>query len=235
MNTFTLTMALLMGLTGSLHCVGMCGPIIWMLPFQAQQGFRKAAAITLYHFGRTTTYVALGWLFYSFRSIFHPEWQQILSLVLGGLFLLMGILAFVPNSFFKFSTPWAGQVKTQLGKLIGNPAVGTFLFTGVLNGLLPCGLVYMALAASMAAHSFGEVAALLYSFGLGTIPMLLMISFFKSSVSALHLQQLKRSVPAIMFLFGSLFLLRGMNLGIPYLSPRITVEQSQIKTTCCHK
>lgn len=235
MSSFTMTLALVMGFTGSLHCAGMCGPIVWVMPFQHLRGFKKALAIFLYHFGRISTYVVLGLVLQSFRGLFHPEWQQRVSIILGILLLVLGVLSFFPNRVLKLNAPWAEQVKMLLGKLIGRPGLSTFLFTGLLNGLLPCGLVYMALAASVSAAAPWEVAGLLYSFGLGTAPMLVAITLLKSKLSLLRLQHFKKMVPILMLTFGGLFVIRGMNLGIPYLSPKIQIEHAQIKTTCCHK
>src|SRR5665647_1034066 len=111
MNTLTLTMALLMGLTGGLHCAGMCGPIMWILPFQMLQGYKKAFGIFLYHFGRITVYALLALVLHSFRGLFHPQWQQYISLMLGVLLLLMGVISFFPNNKLKIHLPWAEQVK----------------------------------------------------------------------------------------------------------------------------
>ena len=235
MATFTMTLALLMGFTGSLHCAGMCGPIVWVMPFQHLNGLKKALAIFLYHFGRTTTYVILGLILHSFRELFNPQWQQHVSICLGVILLALGALAFFPNRSIKLNPPWAEHVKLLLGKMIGRPGWSTFLFTGFLNGLLPCGLVYMAFAASVSATTPWEVVGLMYSFGLGTIPMLVAITLLKSKLSLLRLHHFKKIVPVLMLTFGSLFILRGMNLGIPYLSPKIQMEQEQINTTCCHK
>ena len=236
MSSLSLTMAFLMGLTGSLHCAGMCGPIVWVMPFQHLQGFKKFLGIFLYHFARTSVYVLLGLILLSFRGLFHPEWQRYISIVLGVLLLVAGSLAFLPGNRLKLNVPWAEGVKNLLGRFIGRPGMSTFFVTGALNGLLPCGMVYMALAASVATGTPLQVAGLLYSFGLGTVPMLVTITLLKSKLSGSIFQHLKRSVPVLMFIFGSLFVLRGMNLGIPYLSPRIEIaQQGTVTSTCCHR
>src|SRR5690606_17654537 len=94
MATFSITMAYLMGLTGSLHCAGMCGPIIWVMPFRVLSGFSKWLGIFLYHVGRISVYAAMGAILHSFKSVFRPEWQQYISIVLGGTLLVAGILSF---------------------------------------------------------------------------------------------------------------------------------------------
>ncbi len=235
MNTFTYTMALLMGFTGSLHCAGMCGPIVWIMPFQGFQGFKKFVALGLYHAGRISVYAALAIVVHSFRDIFDPKVQQYLSMFLGGILLVVGILSFVPNHVVKMKLPWAGYVKKRLGIIISRPGLSTLVTAGILNGLLPCGLVYMALSASLVASSAGQAAAMMYVFGLGTLPMLVSITLLKKRLSFLRTNHIRKFVPVVVFSFGCLFMLRGMNLGIPYLSPKVAVVGHEIKSCCCHK
>lgn len=233
MNTLTLTMALLMGFTGSLHCAGMCGPIIWVMPFQFMTGFKKRLAIFIYHFSRVTTYALMALVLHSFRNLFHPQVQQIISIILGVLLLVMGVISFLPGSRFQVTLPWTGFVRRHMGDFMSRPALGTFFATGFLNGLLPCGLVYMALSASVTVASVGQAVALMYAFGIGTMPMLIAITVLRSRIS-LRFQHVRRLVPVMMFAFGSLFILRGMNLGIPYLSPQLAVTEHSVKACCCH-
>lgn len=235
MGTLTLTMALLMGFTGSLHCAGMCGPIVWVMPFQALRGVKKWLGIALYHAGRITVYGLMAVLFFSFKSLFHPEWQQYISIGLGILLLLAGIISFIPGHTIKISLPWAGFVRKQLGKFIGNPSLGTLLMSGMLNGLLPCGLTYMALSASVAATEAIYAFLFMVVFGMGTVPMLVSLTVLKNKAAFLRTAHIRKLVPVVMFVFGCLFVVRGMNLGIPYLSPKVTVEKHEIKSSCCHK
>ncbi|MDR3679955.1 MAG: sulfite exporter TauE/SafE family protein [Flavipsychrobacter sp.] len=235
MNTLTFTLAFVMGFTGSLHCAGMCGPIIWVMPFQFLNGFKRGLGIFLYHFGRVSMYALLALILHSFKNLFQPQIQQYISLILGGTLLVAGMVSFIPSKKVRFSLPWSGYIQTQLGKFMSKPQVGTLLITGVLNGLLPCGLVYMALSASIATPSSLQATLMMYSFGLGTMPMLLTLTLLRKRVSLAQFGSLKRMVPVMMFVFGCLFMLRGMNLGIPYLSPRIEVTQHEVKASCCHK
>lgn len=223
-----------MGLTGSLHCAGMCGPIVWVMPFQTLQGSRKLAGVLLYHLSRVTVYVLLALVLYSFRAFFHPQWQQYISVALGVLLLLMGVLYFLPNNGLRVKLPWSKWVQAKLGTVIGNPKLSTLAMAGFLNGLLPCGMVYMALSASMTAQTAIHAAALLFAFGIGTMPMLLALTFLKNKVGLLRHLSIRKIAPVMMFVFGSLFVLRGMNLGIPYLSPKVAVTHQGIKSSCCH-
>ena len=235
MNALTYTMALLMGFTGSLHCAGMCGPIVWIMPFQAFSGYKKVVALAMYHIARISVYAALAIVLHSFRSLFDPKVQQYISIMLGAILLVVGIFSFVPNHVIKFKLPWAEYVKKKLGQFIGKPGLGVLAITGALNGLLPCGLVYMALSASLTATTALQAAGMMYVFGAGTLPMLVSITLLKTKLAFLRTNHIRKLVPVVVFSFGCLFILRGMNLGIPYLSPRVVVEQHEIKSCCCHK
>ena len=235
MSTLSISMALLMGFTGSLHCAGMCGPIVWVMPFQLLQGYKKWLGIGLYHLGRASVYALMGVVLFSFRDIFKPQVQQYVSIILGGSLLIAGIIAFFPNNKVQIALPWANFVKKQLGHFMGRPSLSSLIVTGALNGMLPCGLVYMALSASLNTSSNVQAALFMYAFGLGTMPMLVTLTVLKTRASFLRFNHVKKMVPLMMFAFGFIFMLRGMNLGIPYLSPKVAVEHNEIKASCCHK
>src|SRR4051812_30068229 len=108
--------ALLMGLAGSLHCAGMCGPIMLVMPFLQFKGMKKLAAIGLYHFSRISVYAFMAFVLYSFRDMFHPAIQQYVSIAAGSILLLAGALSFFPVvSKIQMKLPWTEFVKKQLG------------------------------------------------------------------------------------------------------------------------
>jgi sulfite exporter TauE/SafE len=228
-------MALLMGLTGSLHCAGMCGPIIFVMPFGIMKGMKKWLGITLYHLARISIYALMGLVLHSFKDLFHPQWQQYISIALGVSLLTVGFLSFVPNHKLSISLPWAGFVKKQLGHFIGNPNLFSLFMAGLLNGLLPCGLEYMALSSTVVASTGTQAVVLMYVFGLGTIPMMVAITILKHQAGILRMPNIKKLVPVTLLFFGSILVVRGMNLGIPYLSPKMTVINNEVKMCCCHK
>lgn len=235
MSISAIMLPFLMGLTGSLHCAGMCGPIIWIMPFQGLQPVKKWLAISLYHLGRISIYALLAIILHSFKSFFQPQVQQYVSIVLGALLLILGILSFLPGKQISIHLPWTQYMQAKLGKFITSPSIPSLFIAGMLNGLLPCGLVYMALSTSMVASSVIQSASIMYAFGLGTTPMLIVLTVFKSKVRMAGILKFRKMVPFAMFLFGVLFMLRGMNLGIPYLSPKVAIEQNEVKASCCHK
>jgi sulfite exporter TauE/SafE len=235
MNSFPFAMALLMGLTGSLHCAGMCGPVIWIMPFQSFDAPRRWLAMALYHVARISVYALFGLVLYSFTSFFRPEWQQYVSLTLGALLLIAGIATFFPLQKLSIHLPWTAFVRKRMGQALAAPGLTALFFAGMLNGLLPCGLVYMALSMAVTASSPLQAMLLMYVFGAGTVPALVTLSVLKSRLRFLQLAGIRRLVPVSMLVFGGLFILRGMNLGIPYLSPAVKVQEQTVQASCCHK
>jgi sulfite exporter TauE/SafE len=234
MSTTTLITAMLMGITGSLHCAGMCGPIMLVMPFRMLDGYKKWLGLFLYHSGRISVYALMGWLLYSFKSFFDPHWQQYVSIGFGALLMIIGLISFAGNTSM-LRLPWATWVQHRLARVMAKPGMHMLLATGALNGLLPCGLVYMALSLSIAAPTAGMAITSMYAFGMGTVPMLLAITLLGSRIPAPAQQRVKKMVPVVLFVFAGLFMVRGMNLGIPYLSPEIKTESGQVKASCCHK
>ena len=235
MDTSSLITALSMGFIGSLHCAGMCGPIALILPFQQMKGWKKAAGIGAYHFARISVYAFMGLLLHSFKSVFHPQWQQYVSIFLGAALLLFGALSFL-SARFRPGLPWLPFIKANAAKFMGGTSLSALLMSGMVNGLLPCGLVYIALALAVnAAGSMGAIGTM-YAFGLGTMPMLLTITLLKAKIPFLRSPYIRKQVPLIMLFFGALFVVRGMNLGVPYLSPKIEITGDVINASCCqHK
>lgn len=223
-----------MGITGSLHCAGMCGPIMMVMQFQFLEGWKRAAGIAFYHVGRISVYAMLGALLFSIKSAFTPQLQQYVSIILGSFLLLIGITTFLPN-IIKVKLPWTNLVTGSIGKFLAKPGLAALFMSGILNGLLPCGLVYMALSASLAAGNLLDAVAYMYAFGAGTVPVLVFIAVFKTRLKFSNAPSVKKFIPVMMFAFGALFIMRGLNLGIPMLSPKIEVEQAEIKASCCHK
>jgi sulfite exporter TauE/SafE len=228
--------ALLMGLAGSLHCAGMCGPIMLFLPFHQLKGAKKVVGILLYHFARVSVYAGMAVVLYSFRELFNPRVQQYVSMTLGATLLLAGLLSFLPlASKWQIKMPWSGFVTKRLGSYMANPGLGAIAASGLLNGLLPCGLVYMALSATLALPTTQQAVTFTYFFGIGTMPMLIGLTFFRNWIVVRKGLSVKKFTPAIVFVFGCIFFIRGLNLGIPYLSPKTQMTNGVVHSSCCHK
>jgi len=228
--------ALVMGLTGSLHCAGMCGPIMLFMPFMQFKGLKRIAGIALYHFSRITAYALMALVLFSFRSIFNPQVQQAISVVLGSILIISGILSFLPvRAGWRLNLPWAEAVKKHLAYFMSAPGLTAISISGFLNGLLPCGLVYLALSATLSLQSSAQAVLFTYFFGLGTLPALIGIILFGNRIPALKRISLSKFAPVVAVFFGCILMLRGLNLGIPYLSPKPELSKGGVHASCCHK
>jgi uncharacterized protein len=225
---------LILGLAGSLHCVGMCGPLMLLLP--SHQSWRQTVSSQgVYHLGKTLTYVLMGLIIgFVFIWVDIRRFEQQFSLILGFLFLLLWMYEFWGNKRGSYS-PLQNWVQRAFGNTIQKKATWGWFLGGMLNGLLPCGLVYGALMASLGTGSQEGTIFFMLGFGMGTSPALLGISLGKSIVSKSFLPKLKNTLPYWLLLMALLFFLRGANLGIPFVSPKFEkgLKPGQTKS-CCH-
>ena len=211
--------AFLMGFLGSFHCIGMCGPIVLALPGQGM-----LYKVT-YNVGRTITYTLLGGLIGLVGEGFAVVGMQ-QSLSIGvGVFMLV-IIVF--TKYKHFDLPTRGfinklylSVKRGLGPLLKSKSIFSPVLIGVLNGLLPCGLVYAAMFAALSMGSVVNSASYMLFFGLGTIPIMLGLGIFSGFITPVLRTKLNKVVPYFLALVAIILILRGMNLGIPYISPKL--------------
>jgi sulfite exporter TauE/SafE len=228
--------ALIFGLLGSLHCIGMCGPIAFMLPVDRSNSLKKTLQISSYHLGRLLAYGFIGLLFGLIgKSLYIFGIQQKLSIIIG---ILMIVVILIPTRIFNtynFSKPLHRlifKVKSALGKALKKKTADTFLTIGFLNGFLPCGLVYMAVFASIAMQNAIQSSLYMILFGLGTIPLMTSAIYFGKLINTSIKQRIQKSIPIFVVLIGLLFILRGLGLGIPYLSPAPVVEMASSVIDC---
>lgn len=223
------------GFLGSFHCIGMCGPIALSLPVHQQYGIRKYGSIALYNTGRAFTYAVLGLLFGLLGSQFRLwGFQQFISITAGALILLVVFSRFSFANRIRWLAWLNLKVQDALGRLLRSPKhPGSYFYIGILNGLLPCGLVYVAMAAALATTDIIRGSLLMLSFGLGTIPVMAGLMIFGHLISVPVRQQINRAVPYLVGLMAIILILRGLNLGIPYLSPKMETGTHQVE--CCHK
>jgi uncharacterized protein len=214
-----------LGILGSFHCVGMCGPLALSLPVQHLQGFQRFTGIITYNFGRVITYSVLGFILgFAGMSFSLFGMQQIFSIVLGCILLLIFFASLFRKRIFQNSyiqKTWNQFIVRMLSSLYGKRSFSALFFIGLLNGLLPCGLVYMALAGGLATGNILYSGLFMASFGLGTLPAMIAMSFAGSFVSIKMRNHMKKAIPYIFACMGILLILRGMNLNIPYLSPAL--------------
>lgn len=220
--------ALILGLAGSFHCFGMCGPLIMALPSRGKTNIAMFGNGLMHHSGRVLTYSMLGLLAGTLGSGFAlAGTQNMLSIVFGSLMVL------IPLSVFIFrKNPLAirlsGMITKPISKLFKKKGPFIPLAIGALNGLLPCGLVYMAMIGSIAVGDPAAGAMYMMLFGLGTLPMMLAVHFARMKTGQRLRTTFRRITPALVMVVGMLFILRGLELGIPYVSPKTHEMQGKM-------
>ena len=232
--------ALILGLAGSLHCIGMCGPIAIALPVQDIPKFNLLTGRVFYNIGRILTYSILGLIFgFIGQSFYIGGYQQIVSIVLGILILLA---VFLPGKYAVYITgaglyaKMSGKMKKWWQYFMGRKSVGSMFVIGILNGFLPCGLVYIAIAGSISAGTPLGGALYMAVFGLGTFPVMLAMSLVGKIITFKMKAKMRKLLPVGAVLLAALFILRGLSLGIPYVSPKMERKASgeaQV-SGCCH-
>jgi len=218
--------ALIFGLISSLHCIGMCGPIAMMLPVDRNNPAKKVIQIMIYHFGRLTAYASLGLIFGILGKGFYMAGiQQQLSIVVG---VLMITIAIIPEKVFmkyNFSKPVyrvISKVKSSLGSQFKRKSPDALFTIGLLNGFLPCGLVYAALFGAIAMPNLTLSISYMFLYGLGTIPMMSAVVFISNIFSLSLRNKLQKIIPVVAVFIGILFIIRGLGLDLAYLSPSNT-------------
>ncbi|WP_072942077.1 sulfite exporter TauE/SafE family protein [Flavobacterium granuli] len=215
--------AFIFGLISSFHCIGMCGPIAMMLPVDRTNPTKKVSQILTYHLGRLTAYGSIGFIFGLVgKGFFMAGMQQKMSIFIG---LAMIVIVLVPEKIFaryNFSKPvyrLISKIKQSLGSQFRNKSYKSLFIIGLLNGFLPCGMVYVALFGAIAMQSVGFGVLYMILFGLGTIPMMSSIVYLNSFLTVKTRNKIQKAIPYVAVIIGVLFILRGLGLGIPYISP----------------
>jgi sulfite exporter TauE/SafE len=220
--------AFMIGFLGSFHCVGMCGPIALALPFRTTSKNQRLFGILFYNLGRVVTYGLMGMLFGSLGwGLELAGFQQWISLSVGIVMLLLVLLPYsgiIKSGSFFSDTLFPTWMRRLLGKLMKSNRFELLGIVGMLNGLLPCGLVYMAVGLAIASGNWNDGALLMISFGLGTIPAMFSLPFIGQFAGSSARNTIRKAMPIVVVLMGTLFVLRGLNLGIPYISPKISYE-----------
>lgn len=227
--------AFIMGLLGSLHCAGMCGPIALAIPGKEQSPAAMGMRSVAYNLGRTSTYAAMGIVFGLLgASVRLAGFQSGLSLATG---ILILVLAFFTLDFEKkllqipFLTRFYGMVQIRLGKLLKKKGVQGAFGIGILNGFLPCGLVYAAIFGAISTGNAWQGGAYMALFGLGTIPLMFSIAFAGQWMHVSWRTRLRQLVPYFLSIVGILLIMRGLNFDLPY---DFRFWQEAADTPMCH-
>jgi len=214
--------AFIMGLMGSLHCLGMCGPIAFALPVRTTIMRIKILKYGLYNVGRVLTYAILGALIGMVgKGFIHVGMQQALSIVAGVLIIASVVLTYTSANIIvmnRLTTVIRTSLKSAFHFYFQQKGYTALFMLGLLNGLLPCGMVYMAMFTALAAGSPLSSAAFMTGFGLGTVPMMLAVCLAGSAIGMKWKSIVYKAAPVLACMVGVLLILRGMQVHIPILS-----------------
>lgn len=226
------------GLFGSLHCIGMCGPIAIALPVPNSGNISFVAGRLLYNLGRVVTYSFLGAVFGLLGSrLVISGFQQSVSITLG-----IAIIVFVlipPKYKAKISQhsivqKLSAPIKSGISELFKSGTFAAMFLIGILNGFLPCALVYVALAGAISSGDAISGAAVMILFGLGTIPAMFAATLFGKFINLNIRRKINKAIPVLAVILGLLFIVRGLALGIPYISPKISAQVVDESNLDCH-
>jgi hypothetical protein len=235
-----LAAALTLGLLGSMHCIGMCGPLVLAVPSTAQSRIVFLVERIIYNVGRTVTYGVMGAVLGMIGKGIMLNVQQDISIIIGVLILItVGIPLALRSRLEQFSPlKMVYQfVKEKFSMLLLKRGTAALFFLGMVNGLLPCGLVYTALIGATAVADVWKSSLFMIVFGIGTIPALVIISMTGRLLTVKYRSLLTRAIPYVSIMVAVILILRGLNLGIPLLSPKVTHSAtqsgSQPEVECC--
>ncbi|HJP61913.1 MAG TPA: sulfite exporter TauE/SafE family protein [Mucilaginibacter sp.] len=219
--------AFYIGLFGSVHCIGMCGPLAFAIPTATGNRWLFVWDKFVYQLGRIISYSLLGlvigligkqlWLLGLQRGVTIASGVLILMAAFSRLFKLSFMKSRGGNRFFLAVNK---MVVYAVNRRWGH------IFIGMLNGLLPCGFVYLALAGAINTSSAGNAMQYMFWFGLGTLPLMFLATVGSGFINLEVRRKLNLVVPYFMVLLGAWFILRGLSLNIPYLSPVINAAQN---------
>lgn len=214
--------AFLIGLTGSLHCAGMCSPIALTIPITPKYKITSFVALTFYNLGRTTTYITIGLLVGFFAQGLDLTGLQNYFSILTGISLIFIFLFSLNVESWIGKLPFYRKVHKLIGRVmrfaaknhpIDKPSFGSSYLVGLTNGLLPCGLVYMAIAGALTTAGPMDGMIFMAFFGLGTFPMLTFIPVFMKTAGKKFQIQARKYIPILLLVMAMLFIFRGLEMG----------------------
>lgn len=231
MNVY-LVAALSLGFLSSLHCLGMCGPIALALPLNRHSVWTMLGGLSFNHLSRVAGYSLMGLVAGSMgKGLAIAGLQSYLSIISGAIMLLVLFFSWKPIPALSFTHLIASKWKMAASGLFGISSPYTLSVIGFLNAFLPCGFVYMALAGATGTGSVGGGAAFMALFGAGTVPALATVAFAKQFIQTRFRDKARKYTPLLVSVLACILILRGLNLGIPYLSPK--ADKASVHS-CCH-
>ncbi|MXV16743.1 sulfite exporter TauE/SafE family protein [Hufsiella ginkgonis] len=210
------TLAFFTGLFGSIHCLGMCGPLAFSVPSAHAGSWMLVFDKLIYQLGRVVSYTLLGVLTgFIGKQLWMAGLQQVVSIVSGLLIvtaacsLLLKWTGPKHSLTFPFTRLLSLALKHRYNHLV----------IGMLNGMLPCGFVSLALAGAINTGTVAGAAVYMTCFGAGTMPLMLVATLGAGWITPLFRKKINKVVPWFMLCLGAWFVLRGLTLSVPYLVP----------------
>lgn len=231
-----LTAGILMGLAGAMHCVGMCGPLVLLASMGANSQGSWSPALQ-YQAGRVFGYIAIGLLVSSAAQVLSFGQYATAITLIAGTAMIVGAtlqLAFhrnvLPNLIAR---PFTSMLTRLSGKLGATSSARTALLRGGLNSMLPCGLSMVAFMASLTLPAVWQVVLFMLGFGIGTMPGLVGVVAFGGVAKSRLVMKMRVVGPVLAIISGVLILLRGLSLGVPFVSPDVNHMVFHSKSSCC--
>ena len=205
-----------MGLAGSLHCAGMCSPLAMAITNSNRVALRNRI---IYNLGRITTYGLLGAVVGTIGYLLPWNgFQNIFSVVFGVVLIVMaaiGITGFqipvVTPGVLKFTA----LLKQSFTKFLQHKSSATLLLMGGLNGLLPCGLTFLALSFCLAVATPFEGFIHMLAFGAGTLPVMLCLVSVVGFIANKMQWNIKTVTTGLMVISGMLLIARIFIVHLP--------------------
>lgn len=218
-----LSAVFLIGLLGSAHCMGMCGGFVMIITQMPGSSQQRRVNQSLYFLGKTVTYMVLGAVAGAFGlglGSFFAGMQDILSIGLGLFLIVIGLgLIGVLKRFegVSFIGQLSGFSKT-LSWLLQRPHPASIFGVGLLNGLLPCGLVYGLLALAATSGHPLQGALTMGVFGLATIPALFLTGAAATVMRPVWRARLHLASGILVIVLGLVTITRGLPGILPHAS-----------------
>lgn len=216
-GTLEIWTAFSIGLLGSIHCVGMCGPVALALPFQGRSHVWKG--ILAYNFGRLLTYALIGAIAGILgKGLWVAGMQKHITLALGIALALIALFSISIESHLlrlpvvRVFHQW---ILEHLGTWMRKEGTIAALMIGIFNGFIPCGLVYMAIAGALTGGSIFFGALFMVLFGLGTFPLMALTGIAGQALDLTWRRRLRRFAPVLLLLIAALFIFRGLDFQVP--------------------
>jgi sulfite exporter TauE/SafE len=201
-----------LGLLGSFHCIGMCGPIALSIPGENHSKGSMLFRGILYNSGRILTYAFLGFgLGILGVGATVAGYQNVLSILLGTLIVIFAIFPHVklPGTFKNAYAKFQAMITSSIASLFKERSSSSSFLIGVLNGFLPCGFVVTALAVALVTETALHSSIYMALFGLGTLPVMLLMNMAPGFISLKTRAKLRPFSMYFAVIIGLLLIWRG--------------------------